>query len=49
MIDGRGLLRCLASAVLVAVLGSAVGCGDPSLGRVQGTVTLDGQRWRVRW
>jgi hypothetical protein len=34
MIDGRGLLRCLASAVLVAVLGSAVGCGDPNLDRV---------------
>jgi hypothetical protein len=43
MIDGRSLLRGLVSAVLVAVLGLVVGCGDANLGRVQGTVTLDGQ------
>ena len=43
MIDGRSLLRGLALAALVAVLGSVFGCGDANLGRVQGTVTLDGQ------
>jgi hypothetical protein len=43
MIDGRRLLRGLVSAVLVAVLGLVVGCGDANLGRVRGTVTLDGQ------
>jgi hypothetical protein len=43
MIDGRRLLRSLASAVLVVLLGSVVGCGDANLGRVRGTVTLDGQ------